>query len=55
MQYYADDMLINIRLENKDGIQIHELLYLANCLPSSWGFDKLDTCNLFVFKIKGVI
>lgn len=46
-----------IRLENKDGrIQIHELLYLANCLiPSSWGFDKLDTCNLSVFKIKGVI
>lgn len=46
-----------IRLEKKDGrIQIHELLYLANCLPSSWGFDKLDTCNLSVFiKIKGVI
>lgn len=52
MQNYTDVMLIN---ENKDGIQIHELLYLANCLPSSWGFDKLDTCNLFVFKIKGVI
>lgn len=55
MQYYADVMLINIRLENKDGIKIHELLYLANSLPSIWGFDKLDTCNLFLFTIKGVI